>query len=108
VIWADNIAGPWSDPIDLNISRLHRSGPRGRRGRQALPVRQRRRKIRLTDDGLATVGQLEPAYQPWRYPDDWVVENFAPEGPKLLRRNGWFYLVAPRWAARPARRPATW
>jgi xylan 1,4-beta-xylosidase len=22
-----------------------------------------------------------------------VVENFAPEGPKLLRRNGWFYLV---------------
>jgi xylan 1,4-beta-xylosidase len=51
------------------------------------------RKVRLTDDGLAADGPLEPAYAPWRYPDDWVVENFAPEGPKLLRRNGWFYLI---------------
>jgi len=51
------------------------------------------KKIRLRDDGLATDGVLEDAYAPWRYPDDWVVENFAPEGPKLLRRGGWFYLV---------------
>jgi xylan 1,4-beta-xylosidase len=51
------------------------------------------RKVRLTDDGLAADGALEPAYRPWRYPDDWIVENFAPEGPKLLRRGGWFYLI---------------
>jgi len=47
----------------------------------------------LKDDGLATDGPVEAAYQPWRYPDDWVVENFAPEGPKLLRHGDWFYLV---------------
>jgi len=31
---------------------------------------------------------------PWRYPDEWVVEMFAPEGPKLFRRGEWIYLVA--------------
>ena len=51
------------------------------------------RKVRLTDDGLSADGELEPAYEPWRYPDDWVTENFAPEGPKLTWREGWLYLV---------------
>ena len=47
----------------------------------------------LTDDGLAADGPVEPAYSPWQYPDDWVTENFAPEGPKLLRRGDYFYLI---------------
>ncbi|MBT2246821.1 family 43 glycosylhydrolase [Sphingobium sp. BHU LFT2] len=93
VIWADDIRGPWSEPIDLKISGCidpgHVVGEDGRRYLFTNGIR----KIRLTKDGLATDGQLEKAYDPWRYPDDWIVENFAPEGPKLLRRNGWFYLV---------------
>ncbi len=93
VIWADNIAGPWSEPIDLKIAGAIDPGHIvGEDGKRYLFVNGIR-KIRLTDDGLATDGQLGPAYQPWRYPDDWIVENFAPEGPKLLRRAGWFYLV---------------
>jgi xylan 1,4-beta-xylosidase len=49
----------------------------------------------LTDDGLATDGPLEEnSYDLWRYPSDWVVEMFAPEGPKFLKRGGYFYLVA--------------
>ncbi|HEX7757854.1 MAG TPA: family 43 glycosylhydrolase, partial [Caulobacteraceae bacterium] len=93
VIWAYDIRGPWSDPIDLKIEGCidpgHVVGEDGKRYLFTNGIR----KIRLTDDGLATDGPLEAAYAPWRYPDDWVVENFAPEGPKLLRRNGWFYLV---------------
>ncbi|MBD3835366.1 family 43 glycosylhydrolase [Brevundimonas sp.] len=93
VIWADDIAGPWSDPTDLNINGPIDPGHVvGEDGRRYLFVNGIR-KIRLTDDGLAADGQLEPAYAPWRYPDDWIVENFAPEGPKLLRKDGWFYLV---------------
>lgn len=93
VIWADRIEGPWSDPIDLNINGPIDPGHVvGEDGRRYLFVNGIR-KIRLTDDGLATDGVLEPAYEPWRYPDDWIVENFAPEGPKLLKRDGWFYLV---------------
>jgi beta-xylosidase len=50
-------------------------------------------RVRLTPDGLATDGETEPAYEGWRYPEDWVVEGFSLEGPKLLRRGEWFYLV---------------
>ena len=37
VVWADRIAGPWSEPIDLKLP-PHRPRPRGRRGREALPL----------------------------------------------------------------------
>jgi xylan 1,4-beta-xylosidase len=93
VVWADNIAGPWSDPVNLHLENCIDPGHIvGEDGRRYLFVNGIR-KVRLTDDGLATDGELEPAYSPWRYPDDWIVENFAPEGPKLLRRGEWFYLV---------------
>jgi xylan 1,4-beta-xylosidase len=93
VIWADHIEGPWSDPIDVGIKGCidpgHIVGEDGKRYLFVNGVR----KIRLTDDGLSADGPIEPAYAPWVYPDDWIVENFAPEGPKLLRRKGWFYLI---------------
>lgn len=93
VIWADDIAGPWSEPIDLDISGCIDPGHVvGEDGRRYLFVNGIR-KIRLSDDGLATDGVLEDSYRPWRYPDHWITENFAPEGPKLLWRDGWLYLV---------------
>ncbi|CAD1797262.1 family 43 glycosylhydrolase [Xanthomonas euroxanthea] len=93
VIWADDIRGPWSDPIDLQIAGCIDPGHvLGEDGKRYLFVNGIR-KVRLRDDGLATDGQVEPAYAPWRYPDDWIVENFAPEGPKLTWHNGWLYLV---------------
>ena len=49
--------------------------------------------MRLTRDGLATAGAPEHVYDPWRYPEDWVVETFAPEGPKIVRRGDYYYLV---------------
>lgn len=92
-IWADHIDGPWSDPVDLDIQGCIDPGHVvGEDGKRYLFVNGVRR-IRLADDGLATAGPVEPAYQPWHYPDDWIVENFAPEGPKLLRHGAWFYLI---------------
>lgn len=92
-IWADNINGPWSEPVDLKIPGCIDPGHAvGEDGKRYLFVNGIR-KIRLTDDGLATDGELQAAYSPWRYPEDWIVENFAPEGPKILRKEDWFYLV---------------
>jgi len=94
VIHADDIRGPWSDPIDLKISGCidpgHAVGEDGKRYLFFNGVR----RIALADDGLSTSGPLEQVYNPWRYPADWVVEMFAPEGPKIFRRGDWFYLVA--------------
>lgn len=94
VIHTDNIRGPWSQPIDLGIPGCIDPGHvLGEDGHRYLFVNGGRR-IRLTDDGLAAAGTLEPAWTPWQYPSDWVVEMFAPEGPKLLRRGDWFYLIS--------------
>jgi len=92
-IWADRIAGPWSDPIDVGIAGCIDPGHIvGEDGKRYLFVNGIR-KVQLTDDGLRAAGPIEHAYSPWRYPDDWVVESFAPEGPKLLRHGSYYYLV---------------
>ena len=92
-IWADRIEGPWSEPVDLKIPGCidpgHIVGEDGKRYLFVNGIRM----VRLRDDGLAADGEPQPAYSAWRYPDDWVVETFAPEGPKLLRRGEWFYLI---------------
>lgn len=93
VIWADNINGPWSEPIDLNISGCIDPGHIvGEDGKRYLFVNGIR-KIMLSDDGLSTIGEITTAYQPWRYPENWITENFAPEGPKLLKYKGYFYII---------------
>lgn len=94
VIRADRIEGPWSEPVDLGLAGCIDPGHAvGEDGRRYLFVNGIRR-VRLRDDGLATDGPLEHVYAPWQYPQDWVVEMFAPEGPKVLRRGEWFYLVS--------------
>ena len=92
VIWADNIRGPWSEPIDLKITRIdpgHAVGPDGRRylflsAGEVVP---------LADDGLSTTGAPKKIYDGWKYPADWVVETFAQEGPKILKRGDYYYMV---------------
>ncbi|MGQ8364527.1 family 43 glycosylhydrolase [Glaciecola sp. 1036] len=93
VIWADKIEGPWSDPIDLKIEGCIDPGHAvGEDGHRYLFVNGIR-KIRLHKNGLKTAGKIEKAYEPWRYPEHWIVENFAPEGPKITRYGDYFYLV---------------
>ena len=94
VIHADSMHGPWSEPVDLGIRRAIDPGHVvGEDGRRYLFVSGIRR-IALTDDGLSTVGELEKVYDGWRYPDEWITEAYALEGPKLFRRGDWFYLVS--------------
>lgn len=94
VIHADAMEGPWSEPIDLGIRGAidpgHVVGEDGTRWLFVSGIR----RIRLADDGLSTVGELEKVYDGWRYPDEWVTEAYALEGPKLFRRDEWFYLVS--------------
>ena len=94
VIHARDIRGPWSKPIDLGVRGAIDPGHAvGEDGKRYLFVNGVRR-IQLADDGLSTRGELEHVLDPWRYPEDWVVEMFAPEGPKIFQHGTWFYLVA--------------
>jgi beta-xylosidase len=94
VIWADAINGPWSEPIDLklhdHIDPCHVVGEDGSRW-LFLSGGDR---VRLSPDGLSTAGTPEHVYDPWRYPPEWDVESFSPEGPKVMRHGDWFYLIS--------------
>ncbi|MBP2159301.1 MULTISPECIES: family 43 glycosylhydrolase [Asticcacaulis] len=93
VIWADNIKGPWSDPIDLDLpAHIDPGHAVGEDGSRWLFLSGGDR-VRLSDDGLARIGEPQHVYDPWRYPDDWDVEGFAPEGPKVTRHGGYYYLI---------------
>jgi xylan 1,4-beta-xylosidase len=94
VIHADNIRGPWSDPIDMKIGGAIDPGHvAGDDGKRYLFVNDGRR-IRITDDGFAADGKMERVYSGWKYPQDWVVEGYSLEGPKMLRKDGWFYMFS--------------
>jgi beta-xylosidase len=93
VIHAERIEGPWSEPVDLHLpNHIDPGHAVGEDGKRYLFLSGGDR-VQLTDDGLATVGQVSHVYDPWRYPEEWVVEGFAPEGPKVMRHGEWFYLI---------------
>jgi xylan 1,4-beta-xylosidase len=93
VIHADDIRGPWSDPIDLELpDHIDPGHVVGEDGKRYLFLSGGDR-VRLTDDGLKTDGPVEHVYDPWRYPQEWDVESFSPEGPKLTRHGDHFYMI---------------
>jgi xylan 1,4-beta-xylosidase len=93
-IHAPSMQGPWSEPVALDISGYidpgHVVGEDGRRYLFLSGVS----RVRLRDDGLATDGPVEHVYDGWKYPDEWIAEAYALEGPKLLRRGDWYYLIS--------------
>jgi len=94
VMHSDRIDSGWSEPIDLAIPRIDPGHVVGEDGNRYLFFNGGSR-VRLADDGLALDGPLvEGAYELWRYPDEWVVEMYAPEGPKFFWKDGYLYLVA--------------
>lgn len=93
VIHADSMRGPWSDPIALKIPAIDPGHAVGEDGKRYLFLNEGRR-VRLTDDGLATDGPVEKVYEGWKYPENWIVEGYTLEGPKILRRGDWFYMIS--------------
>lgn len=49
--------------------------------------------VPLSADGLSVTAAIKKVYDGWKYPDDWVVEGFAQEGPKMLKRGEYYYMV---------------
>ena len=93
VITAERIEGPWSEPVDLHLpAHIDPCHVADNDGSRWLFLSGGDR-VRLSADGLSTFGAVEHVYDPWHYPADWVVEAFAPEGPKITRRGEFWYMV---------------
>ncbi len=92
VVWADRIGGPWSEPIDLKLPLIDPGHAVGEDGKRYLFL-SGGRYVPLADDGLATAGEVKHAYEGWKYPDDWIVESFSQEGPKILKHGEYFHMI---------------
>jgi xylan 1,4-beta-xylosidase len=93
VVHAKSMRGPWSEPIDLDLPRHIDPGHIVGEDRKRYLFLSGGDRVRLKDDGLSTDGPVEHVYDPWKYPDDWVVESFSPEGPKVLKHGDYFYMI---------------
>ncbi|MBS7458512.1 family 43 glycosylhydrolase [Coralloluteibacterium stylophorae] len=93
VVWADDIRGPWSEPVDIGLpGHIDPGHAVGEDGKRYLFL-SGGDYVQLADDGLSTVGEVKHVYDGWRYPEEWVVEGYAQEGPKITRHNGWYYMI---------------
>lgn len=94
VIHAADMRGPWSEPIDMKIDNLIDPGHAvGEDGKRYLFFNGGNR-VRISDDGLSAAGPVEHVYAGWPIPEEWIIEGFALEGPKMLRKDGWFYMFS--------------
>ncbi len=92
VIWANNIRGPWSKPIDLKVGHIDPGHSVGEDGKRYLHLSDGY-VVPLSDDGLSVTGEMKKIYDGWDFPKDWITEGKWLESPKIIQMNGYFYLT---------------
>lgn len=93
VIWANNIKGPWSKPIDLKVSGIDPGHIVDKDGKRYLYLNAGY-IVQLSDDGLSTIGKKKRVYEGWNYPSEWETECMCLESPKLLYKDGFYYMTS--------------
>ena len=94
VVWSDRIDGGYSDPIDLQADGWIDPGHAVDRetGRRYLFFNNGY-AAPLSDDGLRLTAPPERVADAWPIPADWDVEGVYMESPKILDKNGYYYLT---------------
>jgi beta-xylosidase len=103
VVTAKSPEGPWSDPIDMNLQGFIDPGHVVDKDGTRYLYLSNGNLARLSDDGLSAIGDPEPGYKGWQFPQDWSTECFCLESPKSTVKDGYFYqTVAEGGTAGPA------
>ena len=93
VVTAESPYGPWSEPRPIGAKHIdpgHVVGPDGKRYIHLSGGRM----VEMSDDGLRAITEPRQVYNGWPIPEDWAIECVCLESPKLLFRNGWYYLTS--------------
>lgn len=94
VSWADNIRGPWSKPIDTNVSDgIDPGHVVGEDGKRYLFINDGR-MVPLSDDGLSRAGELKKVYKGWDFPKGWKTEGKWLESPKFVKKGEYYYQIS--------------
>lgn len=92
VVVADHIAGPWSDPVELDIEMIDPGHVVDEKGNRYLYFSSGA-YVPLSTDGLSVAGEIIHSYNGWEIPREWSIECFCMEGPKLFKRGDYYYLT---------------
>jgi beta-xylosidase len=92
VITANAIEGPWSDPVDLKIGNIDPGHITDDKGNRYLYFSSGG-YVPLSRDGLSLSGEFVHSYDGWPIPNDWSIEGFFMEGPKLVKHGEYYYLT---------------
>lgn len=102
VITSESIKGPWSKPIDLKLGLIDPGHCVDSEGNRYLYL-SGGYIVQLSCDGLSIIGEPQKIYDGWKFPEEWNVEGFCLESPKILYKDGYYYLtVAQGGTAGPA------
>lgn len=93
VVSADSPAGPWSAPRAIGAKHIDPGFAEGADGKRYLHL-SGGNAVDLSPDGLRAVSAPRRVYEGWPIPEDWAVECFCLESPKLMKRGGWYYLTS--------------
>ncbi len=93
VVTAKSPAGPWSEPVATGSQLIDPGHIADEDGKRYLHVAGGHMR-ELSVDGLRCTSQRRKVYDGWPIPQNWAIECFCLESPKLLRRDGWYYLTS--------------
>ncbi len=93
VVWADTPQGPWSEPIDLKIGGIDPGHAVDQNGNRFLMMNNGM-LAPLAADGLSVTGPAQKVYDGWIYPEEWNVEGFCLEGPKIKKIGKYYYMLS--------------
>jgi beta-xylosidase len=80
------------EPVNLKLGYIdpgHLATPDGRRFLYLSDGRM----TELAPDGLSTKGELQRVYDGWPIPEEWRIEGICLEGPKMLAKDGFYYMI---------------
>lgn len=90
---ADNIRGPWSEPVDLKVAGIDPGHIATADGHRYLFVNQGE-IVELSADGLSAISDKKCVYDGWDIPKKWIIEGKYLESPKLFFKDGYYYMVS--------------
>ena len=94
VMTATNPAGPWSNPqIIKGVSGIDPGHLVDKNGNRYLYI-DNGRVVQLSSDGLSISGKETKVYDGWKFSNNYGVECFCLESPKILYRSGYYYIIS--------------
>jgi beta-xylosidase len=94
VVWTNDPAGPWSEPIELGVYGVFDPGHIVDSDGNRYLFFNKGMMIKLAPDGLSVEGDLKLVYAGWDVPEGWVMECKCLEAPKLIHYKDYYYLAS--------------